>query len=131
MNEPDIARETNTPPIDDAHISGAINKILEHPELIGMIGSMLKTSPPADAPAENAVATDAAPTSQGGADILASLAPMLSRLQSSGAALPHKDDRRECLLLALKPYLSRERCDAIDQMLRISRISDVFKNMSE
>jgi hypothetical protein len=131
MNEPDIARETTTPTIDDAHISGAINKLLEHPELIGMIGSMLKASPPADAPAEKAVAADAAPTSQGGTDILASLAPMLSRLQSSGAALPHRDDRRECLLLALKPYLSRERCDAIDQMLRISRISDVFKNMSE
>ena len=130
MNEPDISRDAQTPTIDDAHISGAINKILEHPELIGMIGSMLKTSPPADAPAENAVATDAAPTSQGGADILASLAPMLSSLKSAGAALPHKDDKRECLLLALKPYLSRERCDAIDQMLRISRISDVFKNMS-
>ena len=138
MNEPDISRETNTPPLDDARISGAINKILEHPELIGMIGSMLQgANPPAQTVASATedsapAAAEVTPPASGGADMLATLAPMLARLQSSGAGLSHshKDDKREHLLLALKPYLSRERCEAIDQMLKISRISDVFKNMS-
>lgn len=134
MNDSD-SRVQSAPPLDDARISGAINKILEHPELIGMIGSMLttqkqETETVADAAAEESVAAEAAPTAAGGGDMLASLVPMLSRLQSVSGALPRKDDKRECLLLALKPYLSQERCEAIDQMLKISRISDVFKNMS-
>ena len=134
MNESD-PRAQSMPSLDDARISGAINKILEHPELIGMIGSMLTAQKPsaeipADAPAEDVAASETTPTAAGGTDMLGALAPMLAKLQSSSMALPHKDDKRECLLCALKPYLSKERCEAIDQMLRISRISDVFKNMS-
>lgn len=134
MNDSD-SRAQSMPSLDDARISGAINKILEHPELIGMIGSMLTTPKPsddisADTPEENTAAVEAKPTAAGGTDMLATLAPMLAKLQSSAGALPHKEDKRECLLCALKPYLSKERCEAIDQMLKISRISDVFKNMS-
>ena len=136
MNESD-SRAGYAPPRDEAHISGAINKILEHPELIGMIGSMLKSPPPsvevgAELPAgEISTPTEAAPSAAaGGTDILATLAPMLSRLQGSAGGSSRKDDKRECLLIALKPYLSKERCEAIDQMLKISRISDIFKNMS-
>lgn len=134
MNDSET-RAQSIPSLDDARISGAINKILEHPELIGMIGSMLTTPKPSDdistdTPEENTAAVEAKPTATGGADMLTSLAPILSKLQSSKGALPHKDDKRECLLCALKPYLSKERCEAIDQMLKISRISDIFKNMS-
>ena len=133
MNESE-SRAQSTPPLDDARISGAISKILEHPELIGMIGSMLTSSKPTeeipkDAPKEEATAAEVSQPAASGADMLASLAPMLSRLQGS-SGISHKDDKRECLLCALKPYLSKERCEAIDQMLKISRISDVFKNMS-
>ena len=54
MNDSD-SRVQSAPPLDDARISGAINKILENPELIGMIGSMLtsqkqETETAADAP---------------------------------------------------------------------------------
>ena len=33
---------------------------------------------------------------------------------------------REHLLLALKPFLSRERCEAVDAILRISQLGDVL-----
>ena len=62
--------------------------------------------------------------------MLRGLAPMLRELQGASKSLPHGDARRESLLIALKPYLSKERCEAIDQMLRISRISEILKNMS-
>ena len=136
MNESDISRDEPTPQIDDARISGAISKILEHPELIGMIGSMLQSPKPSEEsqPQEKqeveSVAADVTPSAKGGADMLASLAPMLTKLQGTSQSAVYRDTRRESLLCALKPYLSKERCDAIDQMLKISRISDIFKNMS-
>ena len=144
MNEADISREAAVPPIDDTRISGAISKILEHPELIGMIGAALQAPKPSseekieptqtpEALTPEAALTSAqtaAPSAAGGADMLAALAPMLTKLQSSSSSAPHGDDRRECLLCALKPYLSKQRCEAIDQMLKISRISEVFKHMN-
>ena len=37
--------------------------------------------------------------------------------------------RRNALLCALKPYLSAERGEAIDYLLRIARIGDVIANL--
>ena len=133
MNESDISREASGGALDDARLSGAISKILEHPELIGMIGSVL-ASPPSvkEEPSEAPTQANASEVAAGGGDILKGLAPMLSKLQNASKSISHGDGdhARECLLVALKPYLSKERCEAIDQMLRISRISEILKNMS-
>ena len=37
--------------------------------------------------------------------------------------------RREGLLLALKPYLSPARCEAIDYLIRLSRVGDAIRNL--
>lgn len=37
--------------------------------------------------------------------------------------------RREALLLALKPYLSPERCAAVDYLIRLSRVGDAIRAM--
>ena len=115
----------------DTRISDAIGKLLKNPELIGMIGSMMASaSKPASAEEEQPVSEEATPAVSG-TDMIATIAPMLSSMQKA-ASTPHsaENDRRSCLLRALKPYLSKERCEAIDQMIRISLISDVFRNMS-
>lgn len=39
------------------------------------------------------------------------------------------DDRRRDLLLALKPFLSKERGDAIEMILQISRLGNVLRMM--
>ena len=131
MNESEISREMQDGALDDSRISGAISKILEHPELIGMIGSVLATPPSAKEEAsEQPTQANVSNVAAGGGDILRGLAPMLRELQGASKSLPHGDARRESLLIALKPYLSKERCEAIDQMLRISRISEILKNMS-
>ncbi len=36
---------------------------------------------------------------------------------------------REKFLLSLKPYLSKTRCEAIDYLLRIARLSDVLHTL--
>lgn len=131
MNESEISREMQDGALDDSRISGAISRILEHPELIGMIGSVLATTPSAKEEAsEEPTQANVSNVAAGGGDMLRGLAPMLRELQGASKSLPHGDARRESLLIALKPYLSKERCEAIDQMLRISRISEILKNMS-
>lgn len=37
---------------------------------------------------------------------------------------------RDDLLLALKPFLSKERCEAVDAILRISRLGQVLKHLN-
>ena len=131
MNESEISREMQDGALDDSRISGAISRILEHPELIGMIGSVLATPPSAKEEAsEQPTQDNVSNVAAGGGDMLRGLAPMIRELQGASKSLPHGDARRESLLIALKPYLSKERCEAIDQMLRISRISEILKNMS-
>lgn len=38
-------------------------------------------------------------------------------------------DNRSALLYALKPYLKRERQEAIDYMVKLSRLGDILKNL--
>lgn len=71
------------------------------------------------------------------------LKPMLTQAreksgQEKEAALPAsahpqegkrrgREDCRDDLLLALKPFLSPERCEAVDAIIRISRLGNVLK----
>ena len=74
-------------------------------------------------------------------DVMKMLAPMMQGAQSAAPAIApasvavsHGDerDKRGCrndLLLALKPFLSPERCRAIDMLLGLSRLGDVLQKM--
>ena len=62
-------------------------------------------------------------------------APLLGGLLGGGGHTqehtPHTDAcaRREALLCALKPYLSKQRCDAVDYLLRLWRVGDAIKGL--
>jgi hypothetical protein len=71
-------------------------------------------------------------------DVMKMLAPMVQGMQSSPsvslppAREPGERDRRGCrndLLIALKPFLSPERCRAIDMLLGLSRLGDAPQKM--
>ena len=64
-------------------------------------------------------------------ELVAALAPVLSSLKGggSGHSSTPKGDRRTCLLVALKPYLCRERCEAIDYMIKLGRLSEIFRTL--
>lgn len=136
------AEESGTP-----QISAMIDKILANPELISMVASAL--SSPSSAAASTEAVQESAPSAdsaQASADAEASAAPsaadklpelmtaLMPALASMKGGAPKGShgggDRRSCLLVALKPYLSRERCEAIDYMVKLGKISDVFRNMS-
>ncbi len=129
-------------------ISSAIERLMANPELISMVASSLginKKEPqdshpsPAPAPTSAPVAvpppapqtvpplsTDSLDVSP---DAIAALTPLLGMLTGKGGTTK-KDDDRACLLRALKPYVSRGRCEAIDTILQLSRLSDMLRHMN-
>lgn len=124
-------RQTGTEALSTDNISAAVGKLLEHPELISMVASVLGgTSPPPSEPVDPiGEANDGDSVSVGAQvkdapDIMASLIPMLSKLACGGGSCRH-----EALLCALKPYVSASRCEAIDYILKISRMSSLVKGL--
>ena len=130
-------------------ISNAINKLLENPELISMVASALGKSAPSgvgvtdsnkgnsgvtvsDTPEDGEPAVSASASAPSiNADAVAALMPMLSGLGkiSGGDGKAGSKFKHEELLCALKPYLSRSRCEAIDYILRISRMSGIINRL--
>ena len=114
-------------------LSDAIDRIMANPELISMVASALGKPPPAAAttpsppPEEPPTEEHAAPASAPSADALAAIAPLLSSLKGGAPSL---DDDRSRLLCALKPYVNPHRRDAIDTLLRFSKITDLLKHLS-
>ena len=139
-----MERETNTansPP----SLSDAMEKIMAHPELISMVASVLgapeaspATEPEAETvsrPKEEAAAeadgggTVAAPTGAA-PEWLNAFLPLLSGMAEKGKRGKPPEDPRSCLLLALRPYVSGGRQEAIDYMIRLSQISDLLKHLT-
>ena len=125
-------------PSSDA-LSGAMEKLLAHPELITMVASALKNqdSPPPDTnktisetvsgdePAISVGAQDS--SSIGNSDLTSALLPMLTKLgnlKSSPQSSPHS-----ALLCALKPYVSPARREAIDYFMKFSQMSALISGL--
>ncbi len=139
-------------------LSDAIARLMAQPELLSMVASALGAPAPSAAqegvgsgreeasqsaePALSVPATvpdqkeassapaDAAPASANASlpDMIATLAPLLGG--KAGGISAGKDDDRTCLLRALKPYVNPGRREAIDYMIRLSRISDTLKHLT-
>ena len=128
-------------------ISGAIAKLREHPEIISAVASALSEASSASEPSEskdkpitsvsNPEPLPAAPTPgipiERISEVMATLAPMLSEI-SGKSSLPKeikgsREDHRYALLCALRPYLSRERREVVDQFLKFGKIGELLKKM--
>lgn len=127
-------------PENDA-FSTALNGILSNPEMMSMISSMAsKLKGDLPPPAEEAAAPPTRDTQADSNDIPSPALPAMSELTGAVSALAPllsgglfkggADDERACLLRALKPYLSKNRCDAIDHIITLSKLSYLFKNRS-
>ena len=107
-------------------LSAAIDKLMANPQIINMVASALGT-PSAPSPSKNddeksppkdtAVPTAAMPQ-------LDKLLPLIGKL--SNASSEASTFKHEALLCAIKPYLSHSRCEAIDQIIRISKMSAII-----
>lgn len=127
--------------INEDSISSAISKLMEHPEIIGAVASALSGTASGEsdeapqATLQNAT-NDSKKDTDGGSELSASLMPIISRLGSLGIGGSKdgggggvKGGKHAALLCALKPYLSKNRSDAIDYMLKISQMSDIISKL--
>lgn len=58
------------------------------------------------------------------------MAPLLKGLGGVlGGKRSERCQRREALLVSLKPYLSPSRCEAIDYLVRIARLQDALRSL--
>lgn len=129
-----------TPPQSSPSLSEMLDKVLANPELIGAVVSALKESGITPPSAEASAPASPPPSSPSGDDlaqrlpqIMASVAPMLATLSASPPKeAPHTataSDPRTALLCALKPYLSHSRCEAIDYMVRLGKLSELLRQI--
>ncbi len=139
-NEENAMENTNLPPVD----TGALGSILSNPELMEKIkqlaGELKKDLPPESNPLEDRPASPPTNLSDGLAGILSNPA-MMEKLPAILSAMSPmlnapekpKNDRthtpshdRDRLLLALKPFLSPARRDAIDTILRVAKLGEIL-----
>lgn len=131
--------EQRTPSEND--FSAVLGNILSNPEMLSSIKSIAEKLKNDNASsqaaqtftqeetvsAQSAAPESAAPTSAKATEAISALAPLLS---ADFSKLAHGDDKRACLLRALKPYLSDGRCEAIEYIIKFSAISNIIKNFS-
>lgn len=138
-----------TPP---PNFSEMIDKVLANPQLIGAVASALSSSgasgnggpPPTNSQTVQSEPKreeeEAAPASSFGgidssvlADKLPEILKVIGPIMQSGTGKSdgHKsDDRRSCLLKAMKPYLNSHRGEAIEYIIKFSQLAEILKRMS-
>ena len=132
----ELTLERSADAVSSSQISDMIEKLLSNPELISTVASALGKTPPTaenvrENSAEKSVSDTDTPKDAQIGELMSGIAPVLARLKAGDKGTADtKGDRRVCLLSALKPYLCKERCDAIDYIIRLGKISELFKNMS-
>ena len=124
--------------LSSAAIAGALSKLREHPEIISAVAGALSGENQSAKSASDEASTV---TDEGSAtsfsikkisEAMTTLAPLLSEMGGSHTAKEIKgsrDDHRHALLCALRPYLSRDRRDMIDYILKFGKIGDLIKKM--
>ena len=141
-------KDLNPPMSADTSRADALSAILSNPEAMAKIRAMAEQLSSAQAP--HATEPPVSPTPLGGAPVdglasvlsnpelmaklpqmMSMLAPMLSTAQASPQSPAPKsaEDCRNDLLLALRPFLSPERCQAIDAMLRIAKLGTILRQI--
>lgn len=123
--------------IENEKLSSALNEIFSNPQMLSAISSMAKNLKDGDhgsvtaekkEEAKEEVKEETPTEGASAASVTDKLPQLLNMLSSSTSNI--KQSRRSELLCALKPYLSQNRNDAIDKIIRFSELSSVFKNLS-
>ena len=104
-----------------ADMSDTLERLLEDPEVLS--AAEQQDGEP------NALPVSGSPLGALPPDLLAKLPALMGALGPIlGTGSGHKDERTT-LLLALKPYMSPQRCDAIDKLITVCRLGEVFRQI--
>lgn len=108
-----------------------LSSLLSNPELISKLPAILSGVKPildilkGSGSAPQGVPSPAVPTSS-------TVTPNTDAKKDTPASLvhhSHASDSRTALLCAMKPYLSRDRQNAIDYIVKIGRLGDILKTL--
>lgn len=118
-------------------LSAVLGELLSNKELMQKIGEIANNSKVEES--ERAEAKPASSTNidslLSNPDIMAKLPDVINvikPLMSGGSSENNKTasfDKRMGLLMAMKPYLSPKRCEAIDYIARMSKLSETVKGL--
>lgn len=132
QSRPSLADAVNALMADPSVLQGAFEALKK-----SGIGtpSATPTPPPPDPPQEEEIpkkemAEASAPLPTDTGELVRALSPMLSMLSSHPSQKSGESkgaDRRAALLVALRPYLSESRREAVDYIVKISQVSDLIK----
>ena len=121
-----------------ADIAGAISKLREHPEIISAVAGALSggehsaKSKDEETAAKSEESSSAPFPIEKISEAMTTLAPLLSEMGGARVGKEitgSREDHRHALLCALRPYLSRDRREMIDYILRFGKIGDLIKKM--
>ncbi len=117
-----------------ADLSAIIEKLMSDPSAVEMV-QKLKQGTLSDSVETNSEKDDTAAPSKSEnppdtAKLLSSLTPLLNGLKGGADTDSPEIKRRNQLLCALKPYLSRERQEMIDMLTSLSRVSGIWDILS-
>ena len=129
--------EERVKPIENENLSSALGEILSNPQMLSTITSIAQSLKSASAPTESTAEEKINETeSKDTASEAASVAPQsalpsgLTELLGAISSKSTAKSRQSELLCALKPYLSQNRADAIDKIIRFSELSNLFKGLT-
>ena len=126
-----MSESTANDNIGNEKLSSALNEIFSNPQMLSAISSMaqnLKNNESTSAQSEQKSTSDTQKANEPSTQATDKISEILNSIASGGSGI--KQNHRSELLCALKPYLSQNRSDAIDKIIRFSELSSVFKNFS-
>lgn len=129
--------------MDGSAASNLLSSLLSNPEIMAKLGALMgETAGSATPAAAPPIPSDGLATVLSNPELLAKLPDVMAMLKpmqdangslsappSEKAGRRSREDCRNDLLLALKPFLSPERCQAVDAMLRISKLGTVISRI--
>ena len=155
MSEMNQINEREGPASDSSASSGQnidfsamLNKVLANPQILSTVASALsgtagdgtetgtvtqrsepeekKDKNPSDEPSPS---PDVAAMAQKLPEIINMLGPVMTP-KGAYKQQSYQNDKRACLLNAMKPYMNPQRCEAIDYIIKFSQISEILKNIT-
>ncbi len=113
-----------SPPQGNTGGGDILSSLLSNPELIAKLPSILSSVKPLlEILQASSKAAMPPPPKNEAVPVLSSDAPASATKHSPNA------DSRTALLCAMKPYLSRDRQNAIDYIVKIGRLGDILKTL--
>ena len=129
-------------------LSGMLGKLLANPQIIETVASALSNGNENGSPqvtnsapsvnveqkgeqvSEETPTPDIAAMAQKLPEIMSMLGPVMQQKNDHKPNQSHTvSDKRACLLNAMKPYMSPQRCDAIDKLITFGRLSDILRQL--